>query len=235
MSGKARVRHLEKEKDMPLPDSYTLKPGAIPAYFEAMLNAEAPERFTTRFLERLEFKSTNDRLFISVLKELGFIDTDGIPKDRYYQFLDKTQSARVVAEGVKEAYSDLFAVNKNAQALSTEEVKNKLRTLYKGTKKDNVIGRIASTFTALCEYGDFSAAPIKLAAEVKLTEEKPRQKAKETIGEESTGTKANEKSAEHKLSLESLQYHINIVLPESRDQAVYDAIFKSLRDHLGRD
>ena len=36
------------------------------------------------------------------------------------------------------------------------------------------------------------------------------------------------------LSMDALQYHINIVLPESRDQAVYDAIFKSLRDHLGR-
>ena len=35
------------------------------------------------------------------------------------------------------------------------------------------------------------------------------------------------------LDLGALQYHINIVLPDSRDQAVYDAIFKSLRDHLG--
>jgi hypothetical protein len=42
---------------MPLPDSYTLKPGSIPAYFEAMLSAEAPKRFTARFLESLEFTS----------------------------------------------------------------------------------------------------------------------------------------------------------------------------------
>ena len=206
---------------MPLPDSYTLKPGSIPAYFEAMLNAEAPERFTTRFLESLEFKSTNDRLFINVLRELGFIDTDGIPKDRYYQFLDRSQSARVVADGVKEAYSDLFAINKNAQDLSTEEAKNKLRTLYKGAKKDNVIGRIASTFTALCEYADFSATP-KPTMETQIQKE----------------TKVNESAEKEdlvmpKISLDSLQYHINIVLPESRDQAVYDAIFKSLRDHLG--
>jgi hypothetical protein len=34
---------------MSLPDSYTLKPGSIPAYFEAMLNAEAPKRFTADF------------------------------------------------------------------------------------------------------------------------------------------------------------------------------------------
>jgi hypothetical protein len=35
------------------------------------------------------------------------------------------------------------------------------------------------------------------------------------------------------LSIDSMQYHINIVLPESRDQGVYDAIFKSLKEHLG--
>lgn len=147
---------------MPLPDSYTLKPGSITTYFEAMLSAEAPERFSTRFLESLEFKSTNDRLFIGVLKDLGFIDTDGIPKQRYFDFLDRSQSAKVVAEGVREAYSDLFAVNKEAHKLSTEEVKNKLRTLYKGAKTDNLIGRIASTFVGLCEYADFSGPRTKI-------------------------------------------------------------------------
>ena len=45
---------------MALPDSYTFSPGSIPAYFEAMLGADAPDRFSTRFLETLEFKSTND-------------------------------------------------------------------------------------------------------------------------------------------------------------------------------
>ena len=124
---------------MALPDSYTVKPGSIPAYFEAMLDANAPDRFSTRFLESLEFKSTNERLFIGVLKSLGFVDTDGVPTHRYYEFLDRSQSAKVVAEGVQEAFSDLFAVNKNAQDLNAEEVKNKLRTLYKGTKVEGLL------------------------------------------------------------------------------------------------
>lgn len=210
---------------MALPDSYTVKPGSIRAYFEAMLDAEAPDRFTTRFLESLEFKSTNDRLFINVLKDLGFVDTDGVPKDRYFEFLDRTRSARVVAEGIREAFSDLFAINKNAQSLTSEEVKNKLRTLYKGTKSDNLIDRIASTFTSLCEYADFSsAAPVPEAKKESL-EERP---------EKTKGLKESEEShAPKSIGLDSLQYHLNIVLPESRDQAVYDAIFKSLRDHLG--
>jgi hypothetical protein len=193
-----------------------------------MLNAEAPERFTTRFLESLEFKSTNDRLFINVLKDLGFIDTDGVPKDRYYEFLDRTQAAKVVAEGVREAFSDLFAVNKNAQELTADDVRNKLRTLYKGAKKDNLINRIASTFAALCEYADFSATSPKV---------EPKKKEQQA-DLESSATKPPREELSTKqtlgpLSLDALQYHINIVLPESRDQSVYDAIFKSLRDHLG--
>jgi hypothetical protein len=55
---------------MALPESYTLKPNAIPAYFDAMLDAQPPERFSLKFLENLGFTSTNDRLFIGILKDL---------------------------------------------------------------------------------------------------------------------------------------------------------------------
>ncbi|HJR34520.1 MAG TPA: DUF5343 domain-containing protein, partial [Gemmatimonadales bacterium] len=178
--------------------------------------------------ESLEFKSTNDRLFINVLKDLGFIDTDGVPKDRYYAFLDRSQSAKVVAEGVREAYSDLFAVNKAAQDLSVEDVRNKLRTLYKGAKKDNLINRIASTFAALCEYADFTSPSVQR----EIGEGSP-DKVAATTPVESQSVDPGKRLPSKAVSLGALQYHINIVLPESRDQAVYDALFKSLRDHLG--
>jgi hypothetical protein len=38
---------------MTLPDSYTWKPNSIPAYFDAMLDAQLPERFSLKFLENL--------------------------------------------------------------------------------------------------------------------------------------------------------------------------------------
>ncbi len=214
---------------MALPDSYTLKPGSIAAYFDALLDGEAPDRFTVRFLQSLEFKSTNDRKLIGILKELGFIDDDGIPKDRYFEFLDRSQSAKVVADGIREAYSDLFAVNKRAHELSSEAVKNKLRTLYKGAKKDGLIGRIGSTFAALCEYADFSAAKPAKATKQSASSDSPAASS----NKEKQKGRAPERQSLPGISLAALQYHINIVLPESRDQAVYDAIFKSLRDHLG--
>jgi len=143
-----------------------------------------------------------------------------------------------VAAGIKEAYSDLFAIQRDAQNLTSEEVKNKLRTLYKGAKKDNLIGRIASTFVALCQYADFSqvAQPKSIVGAGAIQAEAANVaavgKAAASDGESMPSAPQQQASASPML-LDGLQYHINIVLPESRDQAVYDAIFKSLRDHLG--
>lgn len=208
---------------MTLPSSYTQKPNAIPAYFDAILDAQPPERFSIKFLENLGFKSTNDRLFIGILKELGFLDADGVPQQRYYDFMDRSRSRQVVAEGIREAFSDLFAVNKKANELSAGDVKNKLRTLYAGKKTDNVIDRIAKTFSALCEYADFSSTTPPKPAKA------PSKKDAGTPSKDRVGTQ----QVGQAISLDSLQYHINIVLPETRDQAVYDAIFRSLREHLG--
>lgn len=211
---------------MSLPDSYTQKPGAIPAYFDAFLDAQPPDRFSIKFLEKLGFTSTNDRLFIGILKDLGFLSADGVPEQRYYEFMDRSESKIVLATGIREAFSDLFAVNTNANQLPGTDVKNKLRTLYAGKKTDNVIDRIAKTFSALCEYADFSkptsAKKSPKVAKPDKSDEGQSKKAKpaiQTVGEA--------------ISLDSLQYHINIVLPDTRDQAVYDAIFRSLGEHLG--
>lgn len=207
---------------MALPNSYTIKIGAVPAYFDAINGAEAPERFSYKFLENLEFASSNDRLLIGILKELGFLNDDAVPQDRYYQYLDKTQSDQVLAEGIKESYEDLFAVNKEANKLDVEGTFNKLRTLYKGEKKDTVIKHIAKTFVALCDIADFT----------KTKTASPKQPAtKDEIKKDDAAKKLSK--SDTSLELDSLQYHINIVLPDTRDQAVYDAIFKSLRDHLG--
>lgn len=171
-------------------------------------------------------------MFINVLKEIGFLDADGVPTSRYYEFLDRSQSEKVVAEGVRDAYSDLFAVNRNAHQMSVDDVKNKLRTLYHGQKKDNLISRIASTFVALCEYADFSPRP-QATRESAATESAPHQPTDASFSSNDQSAPDDHNPAST-IGLDSLQYHINIVLPESRDPSVYDAIFKSLKDHLGR-
>jgi len=221
-----------------VPDSYTLKPNAIPAYFDAILDAQPPERFSLKFLERLGFTSTNDRLFIGILKDLGFLNRDGTPQTRYFEFLDRERSRRVLADGIRDAFSDLFAINMKANEYTVEEVRNKLRTIFAGQKTNLVIGNIAKTFRALCEYADFSQPLLEAAATAAPAEEAVNRAPAERDPVKATTPAPASKQDIHTpplapIKVQGLQYHINVVLPDTRDQAVYDAIFKSLREHLG--
>lgn len=209
---------------MALPKSYLMTVKNLEGILQAIQTAKAPERFTVRFLESLDFKSTTDRLVIGVLKMLGFVREDGAPTQRYFEFLDQTQSARILRDAIQEAYADLFAVNVNAHKMSREELINKLRTLSQGQLSDAVIEKMAMTFTGLVKLADFEAPPSKPA----------------TPSPETETLSANTKppAPEHKIheasrgKLGGLVYNIQIVLPESRDPAVYDALFRALKEHL---
>lgn len=209
---------------MALPEQYLITTKNLDGFFNSLLNAQAPPKFTNKFLEQLEFKSTNDRLFIGVLKFLGFIDSAGTPQESYFNFLDQTQSKLVLADAIKEAYSDLFTVNTKAQEMSPSEVKNKFKTLTQGSKSDKVLSLMANTFVALCKYADFSKhVPNNELAIIKKQETK-----EDTIAEEH---KLTHELVNKKITTE-MHYNIQIHLPETRDIGVYDAIFKSLKEHL---
>lgn len=180
-----------------------------------------------KFLEQLEFNSTNDRLLIGVLKALKFIDQNGVPQDRYFRFIDQTQSKLVLAEAIRDAYSDLFAVNKKANEMSAAEVKNKLKTLLQGSKTENVLGLMANTFHALCSYADFSQAGTN--KEIITIEPEPVRTDTQDI--RSTNDRTTHELVSKKITTE-MHYNIQIHLPETRDITVYDAIFKSLKEHL---
>jgi Family of unknown function (DUF5343) len=117
---------------MSLTNAYLITTRNLEAFLNALQTAQAPERFTNKFLQDLEFSSSNDRLFIGLLKGLGFIDESGAPQQRYFDFLDQTQARQVLAQAIREAYDDVFRINKDAQDVSEAEIKNKLKTLTKG-------------------------------------------------------------------------------------------------------
>lgn len=145
---------------MGLPNAYLVTTKNLEAFLNAIQSAQAPDKFTLKFLEQLEFTSSNDRLFLKLLKELGFVDDAGVPLERYYRFLDASEARRVMAEAVREAYSDIFTVKKDAWKLSEDEVQNKLKTLTQGKRSENVIRWMAKTFKALADYSDWSSAAI---------------------------------------------------------------------------
>lgn len=191
---------------------YTVK--SLSQMFEAIQKAQVPPRFTHDFLKTLGFKSTNDRAFINVLKGLGFLDANSAPTQSYREYRDKKVAGAVLARQLRQAYRGIFLSNETAQDLSVEELKGKFATLT--GKDDAVVQKMASTFKTLAGLADWKkeAAP-------------PPQ----PTGEEAVESPALEQVTPRPSGF-AFSHTIYINLPATRDIAVYDAIFKSIREHL---
>lgn len=201
---------------MALPTSYLTSYKNVAPIMKAIQAAEAPQKFNRKFLEDLGFKGSADRLLINMLKAMGFLSSDGAPTQRYIQFLDQTESPKVIAEGLRSAYADLFALKRDAQTLSRTELKSKIKALRQGKGSDDVIGCMASTFLEFAKLADWSEEADGGGG----------------AADEPEPERADPSRGAGGVSISGLSYAIHLQLPESRDQTVYDALFKSLKAHL---
>jgi hypothetical protein len=209
---------------MSLTNAYVLPINRISDLFQRIRDGQAPERFTQQLLKDFGFGSTNDRAFIPLLKALGFLTTDGKPTPRYIDYRDHSRSKQIMGEAIRDAYGDLFLIKENPSTSDRAAVEGKFKSFH--NVSDNVAGLMAKTFFGLLPLADLTnkvAAPSVIAA---------------PIPQGATGVGSHESdqvpSAVHTRSIRGagLHYNIQIHLPATKDVEVYNAIFKSLREHL---
>ena len=205
---------------MPSELPYLLTNKRIPDLFSKIQTAGVPEKFTFEFLKKLGFSTSNDRALASLLKKLGFLDQSSSPTPRYHAYRQKKNSRRVLAEALRELYSELFALDENAHRAKREDLCGMVSRVT--GQEQRYVGLIASTFTALSALADFDAPPPEPGAA-------PAEEIEEAIGKQAV----EEGEAERKKAISiPFRHNVEIHLPATTNIAVYNAIFKSLREHL---
>ncbi len=207
---------------MSLSKAYTKAYGQLPDFFSKIREGQAPERFTQQLLKDLGFTSSNHRAFIPILKELGFLSPDGKPTSRYHEYRDYSKSKKVMAEALKEAYSDIFLINAKPTDADKEMVQGKFKSYH--NVSDNVAKYMMNTFYALLGLADLDHL-----SESKISVAKKQDENKEA---EKISVSKTETLPTPAISHPSLHYNIQIHLPATKDIEVYNAIFKSLKEHL---
>lgn len=197
-------------------EAYMVGVNRLPEMMAAIQNAGVPPRFTIDFLKSLGFKSTNDRNLISVLKGIGFLDSTGVPTEKYRAYKNKSEAKRVLGAALRISYEDLFLADENAQSATTEKISGIFGT--KTGKGDAVTKKMATTFKALSALADFTSSS------------NPVEKEEKTDTEVNNNPPSSKKGSEN--SSPEFHYNIQIHLPATKDISVYNAIFKSLKDHL---
>lgn len=193
---------------------YMTSNNKIAQIFDKIKTAAQPSKFTYEVLKNMGFTSSNDRGFINVLKNLQFLNSDGVPSTYYSELRDSNRAKKIIARQIKEYYKDLFSINVNMNSASDEEIKGAISRVTGKEEKD--VKRMYATFKALCQYADFS----NIEDEVKSNDLEQVNYDKHSSESESISISPD------------FHYNIQIHLPATTDISVYNAIFKSIRENL---
>ena len=190
--------------------------GNITKALNKVKTAQVPPRFSQDFLEtKLNLTGGGARPVIPFLKRTGFLGSDGTPTDLYKRFRNESQSGAAAVEALRIGYAPLYEVNEYIHDASDADLKGVVVQVTGSEPTASTVNAIVGSFKALRAFADFDAPPA----------------ATETAGELTVTERGVAPAATSGAPLR-LGYTINLNLPATSDIAVFDAIFKSLREHL---
>lgn len=202
---------------------YTMVTGKLKEVLSKIREVGVPQKATQQWLASLGFKSTNDRSILSVLKFVRFIDESSTPTELWKQYRGANYK-KVLADGIKQGYSDLFSMYSDAHNRSTD-LEHFFSTKTSAGKE--VMERMIQTFKALCEIAEFNGAPEVIAPAVGSTLEEPSS-SQETKGFPGTTKIVTQGFG----SGVTININIQLSVPDTSDETVYDKFFAALKKHL---
>lgn len=208
---------------MPANLPYVATPGSIKTALERIRSAATPERVTKDFVTTvLQIKGGTGGSLPPFLKRIGFVGSDGAPTDLYRRFRNPATGGAAIADAIRLGYKDLLQANEYFYRLSDKDLLA-LIVQVTGVEANNRAAQLTlSAIKALKAFASFdSVEPTGESAEQPQTVD-PRPRALDL---------QTHQGRNGQVGL-NLSYTINLNLPATADQAVFNAIFRSLKEHL---
>jgi len=169
-----------------------------------------PDKLTNSYMQDVWLlKDAKMSAVLDILKDMEFVDGNGIPTELYAEYQNSSLSKKALAKGIKKAYPELFKAYPNANNLEKGTVTGyfKQRT---GAEKA-VLDKIVTTFTTFCSLADFSTEAVSPPSATTAAADEPKL---------STST------------LIPITMNIQIVIPSDATSEQYDRIFSSIKKFL---
>lgn len=199
--------------------------GTLKKALERLIDASRPDKFNADFLENvLKLSGGGARATIPIMKKMGFLTSDGVPTEIYAKF--RTDGGRPAAAllGLRNGFPEIFKRSEYAHNVDDNKLRDIILEITGLKSNDPVAMAIKSTFNVVKSFippgadlaGDDDVPP-------QDEHSGPTNQIKQNDPGRSTGQ--NDKTV-------GLVYNINIVLPETSDLKVLNAIFRSIKENL---
>jgi hypothetical protein len=201
---------------------YVTAPGNIERALTGIKSAATPPRVNQDFVKTiLKIPGGSGAQMTSYLKKIGFANADGTPSDIYRRFRNPSTAGSAAADSIKFAYGPLYTRNEYMHQLSDEKLKGLIIEETGQGSDSNVVSLVLAAIKSLKKHANWDGASVEVKDTLPAA-------ISSTSGDAEQG---NGRSAVSSLGMD-LSYTINLNLPATTDVAVFNAIFKSLKENL---
>lgn len=201
---------------------YVTAPGNIERALNGIKSAATPERVSQDFVKTiLKIPGGSGDQITSFLKKTGFTNTDGTPSDLYKQFRNSNTTGKAAAAALEVGYSALKRRNEYWYKLPDDKLKGLLIEETGQSAESNAIALTLACIKSIKKFASWADPE----SEEKALQEKEKDRIPLTLP---STTKRKSLSG---IGM-NLSYTINLNLPATTDTAVFNAIFKSLKENL---
>jgi hypothetical protein len=203
---------------------YSPHAATVKRFLEHVQKAGVPDKVTLKYLEKVGFKTKNDRYILGILKFLGFVDSNGVPTKTWRAYRNKESAGATLAAAMRDAYGDLFRTYPDAHRKDNEALRNYFSAHT--TVAESTLGLIVTTFKILASIADFESA-------VSVTGDEGREEARAPSGAKSAAKAHRESQTDDQRTARPvININIQLQLPATEDGAIYDKLFAALKKHL---
>jgi hypothetical protein len=206
------------KKEIPQGISYVNTPILLRKLLDKIISAQQPERITQNYLGTVwGFTGGSATALPPFLKKIGFLQPDGTPTEIYSKFRTETGRSAAARQALHNGFPEIFKQNEHAEFADEKALTDIVVHVTGRERSDAVLRSIIASFRTLAGFIDPN---VRLESN---SNPKPQAPVVEVEREQ--------KPDSAKLGL---SYNINIVLPETLNIEVLNAIFRSLKENLLR-
>ncbi|ERP95857.1 hypothetical protein Q666_05320 [Marinobacter sp. ES-1] len=205
---------------------YVTAPGNVTKALNGIAKAATPDRISQDFVkEILKIPSGSGNQMAAYLKKVGMAGADGTPTAIYRKFRNPATRGEAAAAMLKHGYAELYRRNEYVHELSEAKLKGLIIEVTGQEHDSSTVTYTASCIKNIKSFADFSAS----------------ETSEEAVQMNDLESQNGQPAASYQVQLPpsnnqgiglNLGYTINLNLPATSDIAVFNAIFKSLKENL---
>jgi Family of unknown function (DUF5343) len=217
---------------------YVTATGNVERTLIAIKNAATPQTVSQDFVKTiLGIPGGSGDQMTSFLRKIGFVGPDAKPTSIYTRFrsTDPDTSGAAAAEALKFGYATLYARNEYMHSLSDEKLKGLIIEETGAGGDSTVASMVLNCIKSIKKHATF-APKGSVVVDVDPSNGKSSNAAPDSGGNGGNhnggGTGGGQFPPKPEGVGLNLAYTINLNLPATSDIAVFNAIFKSLKENL---